>query len=204
MFYTEAVASLAEAWIETRTWRQMGTRITVASLAEAWIETTTGALDTPSDSCRLPRGGVDRNPHDEEMNPLPEASPPSRRRGSKHRQPGSCNPSYRSPPSRRRGSKHAIEVGRGGEKRGRLPRGGVDRNSGGRSMAWSIRCRLPRGGVDRNFRRVEDRRAWQAVASLAEAWIETVSRMQTASSPWRSSPSRRRGSKHVGRFHGSR
>ena len=57
---------------------------------------------------------------------------------------------------------------------GRLPRGGVDRNSGSDSNMVSLICRLPRGGVDRNTRAGAEGVAGGLVASRAEAWIETA------------------------------
>ncbi len=99
---------------------------------------------------------------------------------------------------------------------GRLPRGGVDRNTLPATVARKPLCRLPRGGVDRNFgvsifgriivtsppsRRRGSKLElgiiyhWKKdVASLAEAWIETMSSMVISASG-SSPPSRRRGSK---------
>src|SRR5690606_38623256 len=57
--------------------------------------------------------------------------------------------------------------------RGRLPRGGVDRNSQCCNSVDVGHRRLPRGGVDRNCRAGACGHARQSVASRAEAWIET-------------------------------
>ena len=55
------VASRGEAWIETN-WSCAGLLVgAVASRGEAWIETAVFTSTRRHVSCRLPRGGVDRN-----------------------------------------------------------------------------------------------------------------------------------------------
>ena len=54
-----AVASLAEAWIEIFSGLASGERVNVASLAEAWIEIVMTICEVGSGRGRLPRGGVD-------------------------------------------------------------------------------------------------------------------------------------------------
>src|SRR5262245_8891027 len=98
-------------------------------------------------------------------------SPPARRRGSKHSQSDLERNPLKSPPARRRGSKHVGErvwkLGKGSppaRRRGsKLERGVADRPRD---------RRLPRGGVDRNTVQVFNSSS-AAVASRAEAWIET-------------------------------
>ena len=75
----------------------------------------------------------------------------------------------------------------------RLPRGGVDRNNRDRRDRWLDCRRLPRGGVDRNNQEMISL-GQQAVASRAEAWIETTTRAVHVPDA-RSPPARRRGSK---------
>ena len=76
------VASITEAWIETGNSPGCGGPTRVASITEAWIETR-----------HRPRGEARH------------ASPPSRRRGSKHSSHQLHANLAASPPSRRRGSK---------------------------------------------------------------------------------------------------
>ena len=57
--------------------------IAVASFAEAWIETDYIARLEGGARCRLLRGGVDRNGSFSRSTPKTLPSPPSRRRGSK-------------------------------------------------------------------------------------------------------------------------
>ncbi len=143
------VASHTEAWIETRLGVRLCRRLPVASHTEAWIETPRRGSKC---SCRL--------------------SPPTRRRGSKHRTAAQRHGSDRRLPhggvdrnrmerlkaaqAERRlphggVDRNASGAGRWGKGRsGRLPHGGVDRNSMKFSAAPGGTCRLPHGGVDRN------------------------------------------------------
>ncbi len=143
------VASITEAWIETRRIRRSQIPRRVASITEAWIETNRSR----DSSARM-------------------VSPPSRRRGSKQREPGGGGADPASPPSRRRGSKH------------RQPRtSSPSRRVASITEAW-IETRQGGGHP-----------ATPLVASITEAWIETA--QSTRRSSIRSSPpSRRRGSKH--------
>jgi len=121
----------------------------VASLAEAWIETP--CRDTTANWTW---------------------SPPSRRRGLKHRDKFRVANGFQSPPSRRRGLKrenilhpdHAPEVASLAE-------------------AW-IETSIVMFALPDSY-----------VASLAGAWIETRRMSPTCHYPW-SPPSRRRGLKH--------
>ncbi len=122
------VASRAEAWVETCHARPSARRLPVASRAEAWVETAVLELEERGD-----------------------ASPPARRRGSKH-----------------------ARAGREDQGDGRLPRGGVGRNS--------LAVAAPNPG--------------RGVASRAEAWVETGTCPISTPTPW-SPPAPRRGSKHV-------
>src|SRR3546814_8838703 len=128
---------------------------------------------------RLLRGGVDRNQTEVVLAWQEQTSPPARRRGSK-----------------------PMPLHRQHRPNGRLLRGGVDRNSCVRGWAVTRVSRLLRGGVDRNVgatlaafivaRSPPARRRGskpdrdcgvttrQDVASCAEAWIETLSRIATA------------------------
>ena len=139
------VASLAEAWIETRKKRLGKTLIAVASLAEAWIET---------------------RKRDDAA--IAELSPPSRRRGSKL-----CRLSYGMhgdnvaslaeawiETTTDNAATKQIQVASlaeawietrqgahpGADRASRLPRGGVDRNLFSGTQSRRLIGRLPRGG----------------------------------------------------------
>ena len=130
---------------------------------------------------RLPRGGVDRNQAASFTSSSPVVSPPSRRRGSKRAR------RHRTPPSARVASlaeawiETLDQAARAGWRRGRLPRGGVDRNVDRQAHHRTRSGRLPRGGVDRNGSSSDETTVPRTVASLKEAWIET---------PWRDRPGR--------------
>ena len=53
------VASLADAWIETKTQNKGRQQAKVASLADAWIETLPPDASSPVPGSRVPRGRVD-------------------------------------------------------------------------------------------------------------------------------------------------
>ena len=107
---------------------------------------------TAAMACRLPRGGVDRNSSRAASDRVSQVA--------SHAEAWIETTGFdvgvddrASPPTRRRGSKHLLyytaqRIG------GRLPRGGVDRNRLSPASATSRTCRLPRGGVDRNLRSI--------------------------------------------------
>ena len=187
-------ASRAEAWIETFIKTARLPRRAVASRAEAWIETSSTATPIAATSWSPPARRRGSKPPGPRRHRLVGQSPPARRRGSKPAHGLLDHHEAMSPPARRRGSKLQLHQAvaqsdpvasraeawietsarRPGRRccRGRLPRGGVDRNFDRQQHGRPLDRRLPRGGVDRN-----------GVVSL----ISSV----TSRSP----PARRRGSK---------
>ena len=191
-----AVASFAEAWIETfsASWerrevissppsRRRGSkpRLRAHYITHTWSPPSRRRGSKQSGArgyslpgtCRLLRGGVDRNSKEKQI-----ALTHNRRllRGGVDRNKGGATiigNMWASPPSRRRGSKHALHVRRHVRPDSRLLRGGVDRNNLPDITHIAGRCRLLRGGVDRNSL------DWEAIITNPP-----------------SPPSRRRGSKH--------
>ncbi|CAO3447715.1 hypothetical protein [Azospirillum argentinense] len=119
-----AVASCAEAWIETTSPRRDHDAFRVASCAEAWIETVKALLDRAERkvaSCA--EAWIETRQR--LIGRLVALSPPARRRGLKPGGDAASHRGCRSPPARRRGLKHGHRspAHAGG---GRLLRGGVD------------------------------------------------------------------------------
>ena len=201
------VASRAEARIETISSSPTGGCREVASRAEAWIETSpaaprrSGRRSSPPVRRRGSKHGI--LVRGDEIGRVASRAEAwiETCRASQTSRPGRSW----SPPARRRGSKLGVYgrdelpanrrlprggVDRNGHRYGngfrgrdrRLPRGGVDRNTPEICASGSMGSRLPRGGVDRNRRGMHDRINLRAVASRAEARIETCS-PSPASSP---------------------
>jgi len=123
----DAVASRAEAWIETPRWPRSTVWCCVASRAEAWIETDTSWRASP---CRAVASRAEA---------WIETAGGKVRHGagvvaSRAEAWIETDTSWRASPCRA----------------GRLPRGGVDRNYAVQAARLGITRRLPRGGVDRN------------------------------------------------------
>ena len=174
------VASLAGAWIETSR-KPLTTPSTARRLPRggvdrnAWQEPVVamGLLSPPS-------RGRGSKPVCNDVANKGIKSPPSRGRGSKPAMRPRMSPARLSPPSRGRGSKLCLW-----RCNGFFASSPPSRGRGSKPPVLSVlrlgSRRLPRGGVDRNTG-MRAHSLWTGVASLAGAWIETGKKPRMASS----------------------
>ncbi len=145
---------------------------TVAPHAGAWIETEETAMNNPITNASPPMRGRGSKPPRAQTLPLTCRSPPMRGRGSKPMLAGYTEAGPSRPPC---GGvdRNIPKLTRNGAYPSRPPCGGVDRNMTTDGEFLVVTGRPPCGGVDRNLdmKRVTSGRP---VAPHAGAWIETA------------------------------